>query len=128
MVKTTPANERDEQTLIAMIEALPKVPGPRGRPQEKPGAVVADRGYGFPWIIAAVILMGILSMIATRGSPHGSGLGKARYVVERTFSWFFHFRRLRLCYEKHGECFQGYAELAACILCAGRLRKIQRGL
>lgn len=124
MVKTTPANRRDEQTLMPMIEAMPKVPGPRGRPKEKPGAVVADRGYGFPSIIAAVVMMGILSMIARRGRPHGSGLGKVRYVVERTLSWFAHFRRLRLCYEKHGKYFQGYCELAACLLCASRLRAI----
>jgi hypothetical protein len=42
--------------------------------------------------------MGITSMLAARGSEHGSGLGKVRYVIERTMIWFGHWRRLKMCY------------------------------
>jgi hypothetical protein len=61
-------------------------------------------------------------VLAVRGSPHGSGLGRTRYVVERTHSWFTHYRRLLLCYESRGAHYQGFYQLAACHICAKRLR------
>ena len=52
----------------------------------------------------------------------GQVLGEKRYVVERTMSWWTHFRRINLCYERKGEHFQGLHELAACVICANKLR------
>lgn len=49
-------------------------------------------------------------------TEHGSGLGKTRYVVERTLSWMGNFRRLKLCYERFGEHFQAFHERAACLI------------
>src|SRR5262249_47246537 len=49
--------------------------------------------------------------------PHGSGLGKTRYVVERTLAWFPNYRRLIVCYEKTGAHFQAFHVLAACVMC-----------
>lgn len=121
MIYTTPANVRDEVPTVQMVESMPTVKQPRGRPRSKPGELIGDRGYGFPWIIAAIVLMGIRSALCPRGSPHGSGLGKRRYVIERTLSWFSNFRRLKLCYEKTAAHFQAFHELAACIVCAGKL-------
>jgi transposase len=37
--------------------------------------------------------------IARRGQPHGSGLGKARWVVDRTIAWYRGIRRLRMRWE-----------------------------
>jgi transposase len=37
--------------------------------------------------------------IARRGVPHGSGLGKPRWIVERTFARFHRFKRFRTRYE-----------------------------
>ena len=41
-------------------------------------------------------------MLATarRSTAHGSGLGKERWVVERTFAWLHNLRRLRIRYER----------------------------
>jgi transposase len=123
VVRTGPANQREEQWLIPMLKALPPVVGPRGgRPRRQPKAVQADRGYGFPWIIRAVRALGIRSLLAPRGAPHGSGLGTTRYVVERTLSWFGNPRRLKLCDERTGAHFQAFHELAACTILANRLR------
>lgn len=74
-------------------------------------------------MIAIVLLYGIVSMLSVRGKdqPHGSGLGEQRYVVERTMSWWMHFRRITLCYERTGAHFQGLHELAACVICANKL-------
>jgi transposase len=93
----------------------------RCRPRRKPGELIGDRGYGFAWIIQAIVALGIVSLLCPRGSPHGSGLGQRRYVIERTLSWFGNFRRVKLCYEKTGAHFQAFHDLAAGIVCAGRL-------
>ena len=124
LVHTTPANIRDEQPVVEMVRNLPSIQGPRGRPRRKPGALVGDRGYGFAWIIAAIVAMKIVSMLAPRGGEHGSGLGKIRYVIERTMVWFGHWRRLKLCYEKTGVHWQAYHELAASLICFRRLHKL----
>lgn len=122
MVRTGPANQRDEQRLIELLEAFPTLQGPRGRPRTKPDSVQGDAGYGFPHMIRAVRQRGLRPLLKPRGTKeHGSGLGKTRYVVERTLSWFNNFRRLRSCYERTPEHFQALHELAAAILCANRL-------
>lgn len=107
-----------------MVKELPPIQGPRGRPRSKPGELVGDRGYGFPWIIAAIVAMRIKSLLAPRGQEHGSGLGKIRYVVERTMAWFGNWRRIRMCYEKKGAHWLAYNQLAACMICFRRLHKV----
>src|SRR6516164_11201976 len=83
------------------------------------GTQVTDRR---PWR-RIVQWLGIKPLLAplSKARPHGSGLGKTRYVVERTLSWFGNFRRLKLCYERCGTHFQAFHELAAAILCSNRL-------
>lgn len=124
----TAANVRDEVPALMMVQSLPAIQGPRGRPRRKPGALVGDRGYGFAWLIAAITAMRIVSLLAPRGSAHGSGLGRLRYVVERTLRWFDHNRRLKRCYEKSGEHFQAFHDLAATLLCFNRLQQVTGGL
>jgi len=84
---------------------------------------MGDRGYGWPWIIAAVLAMGMGSLLAPRGVEHGSGLGKRRYVVEQTLAAFGNCRRLKLCYERTGMSFQSFHELAAILICYRRLKQ-----
>jgi hypothetical protein len=68
-------------------------------------------------------MLGIVSFLAPRNSDtHGSGLGVFRYVVERTLACFGQFRRIRVCYERCGEHFQAFHELAASCLVVTRLR------
>ena len=89
---------------------------------------MGDRGYGFPWITAAVMGMGIRSLLAPRASEHGSGLGTQRYVVEQTLAAYGSFRRIKFCYERRGDHFQGFHDLASCVICANRLRQVTGGL
>lgn len=128
LVQTTPANVRDEQPLLKMVEGLPAIKGPRGRPRRKPKALLGDRGYGFPWGMAAVLALGITSLLDPRGSEHGSGLGKRRYVVEQTLAAYGNSRRIKLCYERTGVHFQAFQELASCVICANRLEHVTGGL
>lgn len=123
VVQTSPANVNDETQLPALLEAMPTVQGPRGRPRRKPGSIFGDRAYGTAAMIALVTMLGIFSFLTPRREKnHGSGLGFFRYVVERTLACFSHFRRLRMCYERSGEHFQAFHELAACCLVVTRLR------
>jgi transposase len=125
VIQTGPANQRDDAKVEDLLEAFPVLTdGKTGEVHVQPKALMGDRGYGFAHIIAIVVLFGILSQLSPRGKdkPHGSGLGEQRYVVERTMSWWTHFRRINLCYERKGEHFQAFHELAACIICANKLR------
>jgi hypothetical protein len=125
VVQTTPANVPDQEQLPAMLAALPAVKGPGpGRPRRKPGAIYGDRAYGTAAMIALVIAWGVVCLLAPRSrDTHGSGLGKYRYVVERTLACFSHFRRIRMCYERWGTHFQAFHDIAACCLVATRLKQ-----
>jgi transposase len=120
VVQTGPANRRDELWLPCLLWLLWVVLG-YGR-RRRPTALQGDRGYGFPWSIALVLAWGIRSLLAERGTPHGTGLGRTRFVVERTHSWFSHYRRRLVCYENTGAHYQGFYQLAACVICAKRLQ------
>jgi hypothetical protein len=126
VVQTGPANQRDDTKLEDLLEAFPVLTDgdQYGTVHVQPAVLLGDRGYGFPYLIALVLLYGIVSKLAPRGKnkPHGSGLGEQRYVIERTMSWWTHFRRINLCYERKGEHFQGLHELAAGVICANKLR------
>lgn len=132
LIECTPANVRDDVPFVAMLDLMPpvKMPGP-GRARYKPGAVVGDAGYGFLHIVPQVVERRVVPMLAPRaqrGRPepvvHGSGLGKVRYVVERTVAWLATFRRIVQCYERTGAAWQAFNELACCVICANKLRKL----
>jgi transposase len=127
VVKTTPANTRDDQVALPLVVDMPPIAGPRGRPRTKPKALQGDAGYGSAALADLVKWLGIKPILAPLGKsrPHGSGLGKTRWVVERTLSWFGNFRRLKLCYERCGTHFQAFHELAAAILCANRWAQLK---
>ncbi len=124
MVLTTPANVHDSQPAIALLDKMPRIPGRRGRPREKPDVVLGDRAYGTPKNIAACRARGILPWPARIGTEHESGLGSLRWVVESCLAWFGHNRRIKLCYERTGEHFQAFHDLAATLICARKLRWI----
>src|SRR5436309_11946782 len=66
VVQTTAANVPDQEQLPSLLEAMPAVQGPRGRPRRKPGSIFGDRAYGTAEMIALVTLMGIFSFLAPR--------------------------------------------------------------
>jgi hypothetical protein len=130
VVQTGPANQRDDTRLEDLLEAFPVLSdGDEARTVHVlPKELLGDRGYGFAYLTAVVLLLGIVSRPSPRGKdkPHGSGLGEQRYVVERAMSWWTHFRRINLCYERKGGHFQGLHVLAACVICANKLRTTRR--
>jgi transposase len=126
-IRTGPANRPDGELALEMLDAIPPCAGARGRPRSRPGAFQGDGAYGIKAIVAEVARRRVASLLAPYGTArkeHGSGLGKTRYVVERALSWMGNFRRLKLCYERFGEHFQAFHELAACLICANRVERL----
>ena len=66
---------------------FPRVGGKPGRPQELPDDEYADRGYDSKAIRALLRWLGVEPHIVKRNTPHGSGPGKVRWVVEQTIGW-----------------------------------------
>jgi transposase len=85
----TGGNRDDVTQLIPLLDAVPAVGGVSGRPRRRPESVIADRGYDHDKYRRLVRQRGVKPVIARRQTEHGSGLGRYRWVVERTFAWLF---------------------------------------
>src|SRR5215211_2502268 len=90
----TGGNRNDVTQLIPLVDRVPRVRGRVGRPRRRPDRLTADRGYDHDKYRRLLWQRQIKPEIARRQTDHGSGLGQARWVVERTFAWLHHFKRL----------------------------------
>lgn len=107
---------------MPLLDAIPRIRGLRGRPRHRPRRLFADRGYDYDKYRRLIRVRGITPKIARTGTPHGSGLGKTRWVVERTFAWLHPFKRLRIRYGMRAELHLGLLQLACGVICLRRLR------
>jgi transposase len=112
----TGGNRNDVTQLLPLLDAIPPVRGRVGRPRRKPDSLFADRGYDHDIYRDKVRARRILPVIARRGTPHGSGLGVYRWVVERTFAWLHGFRRLRVRWERRADIHEALLKLACCLI------------
>jgi hypothetical protein len=87
----TAANVNDITHLDLMVAALPTIGGRSGRPRRKPDTLQGDRGYDSEPHRIRLRAQGIAPVLARRWTPHGSGLGIYRWVVERTMAWLHRF-------------------------------------
>src|SRR6266851_3639996 len=81
-----------------------------------------DRAYDAEVIRLGLRARHILPLLAVRGTKHGSGLGRWRWVVERTFAWLNQFRRLRVRYDKRADIHQAFLSLGCVLICWHFLR------
>jgi transposase len=116
-IRSAGANASDHTQILPVILDFPKVAGVPGRPKELPDDAYADRGYDSEATRALLRWLGIEPHIAKRKTPHGSGLGKVRWVVERTISWLKGLRRLRVRYDRLGVILDAWTTLAASVIC-----------
>lgn len=122
-VLLTGANRNESQEALALVDAVPPLQGERGRPRYRPDCVVGDRGYDAVGIPHGLRTRGILPLLAMRRTAHGSGLGRWRWVIERTFAWLNQFRRLRVRYDKRADIHEAFLSLACALICWHALRK-----
>ena len=122
-MRLTAANVNEVTQLQAMVEAIPAIKGKRGRPRRRPEIVQGDRGYSSDehrrWLRAHHIR----PLLAKVGTPHGSGLGKTRWVVERTLAWLHHFRRLRIRWERRDDIHYAFLVIGAALIAFNFLQK-----
>ena len=118
----TAANRNDCSELVALVDATPPIRGKRGRPKRRPACVVGDRGYQWRAASDQLRRMRIRPLIAERRTEHGSGLGKQRWVVERTLSSLHQHRRLRIRYERRADIHEAFVSIACSLVCLRALR------
>jgi len=118
VVWVTPANWRDDKAALELFSRLRPLPDAHGQIWHNPLIGQGDRGFGYCQVILPMMLQGTIPLIPrATDHTHGSGLGKTRYVVERTLSWFKNFRRITVCFERCGRFLQALHDLAAALIC-----------
>lgn len=117
------ANRHDVKHLIPLVEGVPAVKGKPGHPRSRPDAVFGDRAYDSEERRRILRSMGIEPFLAKKNTEHGSGLGKCRWVSERTIAWLHNFRRLRVRYDRRIDIHQGFLNCAKCLICFSLLSK-----
>ena len=88
----------------------------------KIGTVFAGKGYHAEGNRELCRAFGAEPQLHTRGRPHGSGLGKRRWPVERSNAWLLENKRLALRYDRLG-FIQSLLQAACLFLVAGRLAR-----
>jgi transposase len=119
----TGGTRNDITQLIGLVDAVPAVRGRVGRPRSRPDRLIADRAYDHKPQRRELRKRGIRAQIARRHTEHGSGLGRHRWVIERTFAWLHQFKRLLVRYDRRADIHQAFLALACCLLCFRRLRR-----
>jgi transposase len=118
----TGGNRNDVTELIPLLDGVPAVRGAVGRPRRRPERLTADRGYDHDKYRRLLRERGVTPEIARRETAHGSGLGRFRWVVERSFAWLHNFKRLLVRFERRADMHRALLGLACCLVCYRRLR------
>jgi transposase len=116
-VSLTGGNRNDITQMIPLLDAIPSVRGRRGRPRRRPRTLYGDRAYHSREGRRELRRRGIQAKIAWPKSDHGSGLGKKRWVVERTIAWLHQYRRLRVRYERRDDIHEAVLAIGRSLIC-----------
>lgn len=117
-IRTAGANASDHTQILPVVRDFPRIGGKPGRPKEHPGSVFADRGYDSDNTRRLLNWTGIEPFIARRKTKHGSGLGRVRWVVERTIAWLKGLRRMRVRYDRLAVIQEAWNTVAVCVICS----------
>ena len=115
------ANRHDSKLLAPLLEAVPLVPGPRGRPRRRPAKLHADKAYDHAFCREACRERGVAPRIARRGIESSERLGRHRWRVEQTVSHLKPYRRLTARWERKAELHLAMLTLACAAIAARRL-------
>jgi transposase len=108
-----------------------RVAQPRGRPKQRPGWLVADRGYDSRPLRQRGMRVCIpakrrpAEWRPRRGRPIVADPGRyrQRWIIERTFAWLGNYRRLLGRWERLLVVYHGFFTVAFLLLCLNRLLK-----
>jgi hypothetical protein len=117
--RVSAANVHDVRGLLPTVVACPL--GTHATQERLPRRLYADRAYGSTDHEGLLRWMGVEPVFAHRNTEHGSGLGRVRYVVERTIANVHQNRRLKVRYERRSDIHQAFLTLACIKLCWYRL-------
>jgi len=117
----TSANVHDSMPFEALIDAVPSIPGKRGRPRRRPGKLHADKAYDHRRCRDACRRRKIKPRIARRSLDTSQKLGRHRWVIERTFAWFNKLRRLTIRYERRLDIHHAFTSIACSLMCLNAL-------
>jgi transposase len=123
-VRLSAANAHDATQLLPLVDAIPPIIGPRGkpgRPRKRPAKLHADKAYDSSELRRALQARSITPRVARRGIDSSERLGRHRWVVERTLSWLLGCRRLGVRYERRASLLQEFLHLAYALICVRSL-------
>ena len=126
-VRFSAANAHDSTQLLPLVDAIPPIVGPRGRPgrpRKRPAKLHADKAYDSSALRRALRARSITPRVARRGIDCSARLGRHRWVVERTLSWLLGCRRLGVRYERRADLLQGLLHLACSLICLNFLTPV----
>ena len=111
------ANVPDVVPVMEVLTQMPPVGGKPGPDREKPDRLQGDRGYDSNPLRKLLRWLGIVPELAARNTKHGSGMGKTRWVVERTNAFLHAFGRLRRRLDRLAEVQEAFLAFACGLIC-----------
>ena len=117
-VTVTAASVPEVNEVLDLVDSAPEVITAEGEPRQNPDELYGDRAYDSEPHRQEMRERDIAPRFARRRTPHGSGLGVYRWVVERTASWLHSFRRLRLRTDRNGQVQDAFVALASALICS----------
>jgi transposase len=110
----TAANRNDVTQLTELVDRVP----PTGRHGKfRPKRLYADRAYDSKRHRQELRERRITPKIAKRNTSHGSGLGRERWIVERTISWLHAHRYLARRHARRADIHEAMLTLACAKIC-----------
>ena len=113
----TAADVPDVVPVMGVPTAMPPVGGTPGPEREKPDRLQGDRGYDSNPRRKLLRWPGIVPELAARNTGHGSGMGKTRWVVERTNAFRHAFGRLRRRLDRRAAFQHAFLAIACSLIC-----------
>jgi len=99
------------------VDAIPAIAGLPGRPRRRPAKLHADKDCGYKRCRQHLRRRGVAGRIGRRGIDSSERLGKHRWAVEGTHSWFAGFGKLRIRFERRLDIHEALLKLAAALIC-----------
>jgi transposase len=122
-VQITGAQRNESLLALPLLDDVPPIRQPRGGRRRRPDALYGDRQFGTPRNREGLKRRRIEDHLARPRTPHGSGLGQIRWVVERTLSWVGQARRLKVRYERLPAVHRAFHYLQLARICCKVLQR-----